>query len=79
MVLSDFRAQENKVCCYLPFFPFLFEMIGADATILVFLILTFKPVFSLTFTLIKMLFSFSSFSVLRVASSGYRVILRIIF
>ena len=53
------------------------EMMGLDVMILVFLMLNFKSVFSLSsFTLIKRLFSFSSLSVIRVKSSAY---LRLLF
>ena len=45
---------------------------GVDATILVYWMLRFKPSFSLSsFTFIKRLFSYSSFSANRVASSSY--------
>ena len=45
---------------------------GLDAMILVFWKLSFKPIFSLSsFTFIKRLFSFSSLSDIRVASSAY--------
>ena len=47
------------------------EVIGPDAMILVFWMLSFKPTFSLSsFTFIKRLFSSSSFSAIRVASSA---------
>ena len=47
-------------------------VMGPDAMILVFWMLSFKPVFSLSsFTFIKRLFSFSSLSVVRVVSSAY--------
>jgi len=47
-------------------------MKGPDAMILVFLMLSFKPTFSLSsFTFIKRLFSFSSLSAIRVVSSAY--------
>ena len=51
-------------------FPSIYhEVMGPDAMILVFLILSFKPTFSLSFfTLIKRLFSFSSLSAIRVVS-----------
>ena len=43
-----------------------------DATILVFLMLSFMPTFSVSsFTFIKRLFSFSLFSAIRVVSSAY--------
>ena len=48
------------------------EMMGPDAMILVFWMLSFKPTFSLSsFTFIKRLFSSSSLSALRVVSSAY--------
>ena len=48
------------------------EVIGLDAMILVFWMLSFKPAFSLySFTLTKKLFSFCSISVIRAVSSAY--------
>ena len=48
------------------------EVIGPDAMILVFWMLSFKPTFSLSsFTFIKRLFSSSSLSAIRVLSSEY--------
>ena len=47
------------------------EVMGLDAMILVFWMLSFKPTFSLSFTFIKRLFSSSSFSAIRVVSSAY--------
>ena len=48
------------------------EVMGPDAMILVFLMLSFKPVFLLSsFTLFKKLFSSSSLSAIRVISSSY--------
>ena len=48
------------------------EVMGPDAMILVYLILSFKPTFSLSsFTFIKRLFSSSSLSAIRVVSSAY--------
>jgi len=48
------------------------EVMGLDAMILVFWMLSFKPTFSLsTFTFIKRLFSSSSLSAIRVVSSAY--------
>ena len=54
-------------------FPYIcHEVMGPDAMILVFWILSFKPTFSLwSFTLIKKLFSSSSLSAVRVVSSAY--------
>ena len=55
------------------FSPLIFhEMMGLDAMILVFWMLSFKPDFSLSsFTPIKRLFSYSSLSAIRVVSSAY--------
>ena len=48
------------------------EVMGPDAMILVFWMLSFKPTFLLTsFTFIKRLFSSSSLSAIRVVSSAY--------
>ena len=48
------------------------EVMGPDAMILVFWVLSFKPAFSLSsFTFIKRLFSSSSLSAIRVVSSAY--------
>ena len=48
------------------------EMMGLDAMILVFQMLSFKPTYSLSyFTFIKRLFSSSSLSAIRVVSSAY--------
>ena len=48
------------------------EVMGLDVVILVFWMLSFKPTFSLSsFMFIKRFFSSSSFSAIRVVSSGY--------
>ena len=48
------------------------DMMGLDAMIFIFLMLSFKPAFSLSsFTFIKKLFSSSSLSAIRVVSSEY--------
>ena len=48
------------------------EVMGPDAMILVFWVLSFRPAFSLSsFTFIKRLFSSSSLSAIRVVSSAY--------
>ena len=48
------------------------ELMGPEAMILVFWMLSFKPAFSLSsFTIIKGLFSFSLLSAIRVVSSAY--------
>ena len=58
-VHSDFGAQENEVCHCFYFSPFpliCHEVMGWDAVILIFLILSSKPAFSLSsFTFIKSL------------------------
>ena len=70
---SDFGAQENKVChcfCYFPIY--LHEMMGPDAIILVFWMLSFRPAFLLfSFNFIKRLFSSSLLSAIRVVSSAF--------
>ena len=72
-VCNDFGAQEIKICHCFHFSPSIcHEMMGLDAMILIFLMLNFKPAFSLSsFTLIKKLVSFSSLSATRVVSSAY--------
>jgi len=72
-ICSDFGVQENKICHCFHFFPSIcFDMIGQNAVILVFWILSFKPAFSLfSFTLIKRIFSSSSLSAIRVVSFAY--------
>ena len=68
-----FEAQENKIFHCFHFFPiYLHEVMGPDAMILVFWMLSFKPTFSLSsFTSIKRLFSSSSLSATRLVSSAY--------
>ena len=78
-IRSDFGAKENKICHCFHFFPFYLPW--SDGTgwqnlscflFFFFLMLRFKPAFSLTsFTFIKSLFSFSSLSAIRVVSSAY--------
>ena len=71
-ILSDFRAQEEEICCYCHLFPSIFHVNGVDAMVLVFLILSFKLAFSFSsFTLIKRFFSSSLLSAVRVVSSTY--------
>ena len=72
-ICSDFGAPQNKVshwfCCISTYSH---EVMGSDAMILTFWMLSFKPAFSLsTFTFIKRLFSSSSLSAIRVVSSAY--------
>ena len=69
-VCSDFRAQEKKIChCFHFFSSICHEVMGPDAMILGFWMLSFKPAFSLSpFTFILRLFSSSSLSAIRVVS-----------
>ena len=73
IVCSDFGAQENKVCHCFHLFPAIYcEVMRPDAMMLIFWMLSFKPVFSVSsFTLIKRLFSFSLLSAVSVVSSAY--------
>ena len=72
-VHSVVGAQENKVChCFHFSPPICHEVMGPDAMILAFCMLSFKPAFSLSyFAFIKRLFYFSSLSAIRVVSSAY--------
>ena len=72
-ICNDLGAQKNKVSrCFHCFPIYLPEVMGPDAMILVFWMLSFKPTFSLScFTFIKRLFSCSSLSAGRVVSSDY--------
>ena len=67
------ETTKIKVChCFHCFPSICHEVMGPDAMILVFWMLSFKPAFSLCcLTFIKRLFSFSSLSVIRVVSSAY--------
>ena len=68
----DFGAQENKICHCFHCFPICHEVIGLDAMILVFWMLSFELAFPLSsFNFIKRLFSSSLFSAIRVISSAY--------
>ena len=72
-VCSDFGAQENKICHCFQFFPFYLLWSGGTwYHDLSFFNVGFQPAFSLSsFTLIKILFSSSLFSAIRVVSSAY--------
>ena len=72
-ICSDSGAQKNKVShCFHCFPIYLHEVVGPDALILVFWMLSFRPDFSLSsFTFIKRLFSSFSPSAIRVLSSAY--------
>ena len=69
-IWTDFGAPKNKVWHFSPIYvPW---VMGQDAMILVFWMLSLKPTFSLSsFTFIKRLFSSSSLSAIRVVSSAY--------
>ena len=73
IIQSDFLAWENKICTFPTFSPSVFyDVIGLDAMILVFLILSFKPAFTLSFLyIIERFFISSSLSPIRVISSAY--------
>ena len=72
---SDFTAQEEEICHYFHLSPLcLYEVMGPDDIILClifFLIFNFKVILSLSFTLIRRLFSSSSLSAIRLVSSTY--------
>ena len=72
-ICSDFRHPKNKVWhCFHCFPIYLQEVMGPEAMILVFWMLSVKPTFSLSsFTFIKMLFSSSLLSAIIVVSSAY--------
>ena len=72
-ICSDYGAPQNKVCHRFHCFPSIcHEVMGPDAMIFVFWMLSFKPTFSLSsYTFINRLFSSSSLSAIRVVSSAY--------
>ena len=72
-ICSDFGAQKIKSDTVSTVSPSIcHEVMGPDAMIFIFWMLSFKPTFSLySFTFIKRLFSSSSLSVIRVLSSAY--------
>ena len=76
-ICNDFGAPQNKVSHCSTVSPFIcHELMGPDAMILVFLMLSFKPTFSLSsFSFIKRLFSSSSLSAIRVVLSAYLMLL----
>ena len=67
---SDFGVQEEEICHYFHFSSSVcYAVMGADAMILFFLILSLKPALSVFFfTLIKRLFSSSLLSFIKVVS-----------
>ena len=72
-IFSDFGARESEVLhCFHCFPSICHEVMGPDAIIFVFWMLSFKPAFSLShFTFFKRLFSSSSLSAIRVMLSAY--------
>ena len=72
-ICSDFGAQRIKSATVSTVSQSIcHEMMGLDAMIFIFWMLSFKPTFSLySFTFVKRLFSFSSLSAIRVVSSAY--------
>ena len=72
-ICSDFGAPKIKFLTVSVVSPSIcYEVMGLDAMIFVFLILSFNPAFSLSpFTSIKRLFSSSLFSAIKVVSSAY--------
>ena len=71
-ICSDFGTQGNKVSVYTISPPICHEVMGPDAMILVFWILSFKSTFSFSSpNSIKRLFSSSSLYAIRVVSSAY--------
>ena len=72
-IFSDFGAPKMKSATVSTVSPSIcHELMGPDAMILVFWMLSFKPTFSFSsYTFIKRLFSSSSFSAIRVVSSAY--------
>ena len=70
VILEPRKIKSATVSTVSPFICH--EVMGPDAMILVFWMLSFKPTFSLSsFTFIKRLFSSSSFYAIRVVSSAY--------
>ena len=71
-ICSDFGGQENKVSLSTVSPSICHEVMGPNAMILVFWMLSFKPAFLLSlFTLIKRFFSSSSLYAIRLVSYGY--------
>ena len=70
VILEPKKIKSDTVSIVSP--SIYYEVMGPDATILVFWMLSFKPTFSLSsFTFIKRLFSSSSLSAITVVSSAY--------
>ena len=75
VILEPPKIKSDAVSIVFPSISY--EVMGLDAMILVFCILSFKPTFSLSsFTCIKRLFSSSLLSAISVVSSAYLRLLR---
>ena len=74
---SDFGNKENKLCHCFHFAPSIsHEVMGLNPRIFILWMFSFKPAFSLpSFTLIKKLFSSSSYCGIRVVSSAYLMLI----
>ena len=73
VILEPPKIRSDTVSTVSPFISH--EVMGSDAMIFVFWMLSFKPTYSLSsFTFIKRLFSSSSLFAIRVVSSAYQVI-----
>ena len=71
-IRSEFGTQKKSATVSTVSLSICHEVMGPDAMIYVFWVLTFKPTFSLSsFTFIKRLFSSSSLSAIKVVSSAY--------
>ena len=76
-ICSDFGAPQNKVFhCFHCFSIYCHEVMGWDAVIFVFWMLSFKPTFSLSsFTFIKRLFSYSLSAISMVSAAYLRLLI----
>ena len=71
-IISDFGAQENKIYHCFKISPSIsYEVVGPDAMVLVFWMLSFKPALSLSSFTLKKPFSSSLLSSITVVSSAY--------
>ena len=69
VILEPRKIKSATVSVYSP--SVCHEVMGLDAIILVFLMVSFKPAFYFAFSFMKRLFSSSSLSAIRVVLSGY--------
>ena len=74
VILEPLKTKSLTVSIVSP--SFCYEVMGPDAMILIFRMLSFKPTFSVSsFTFIKRLFGSSSLSAIRVVASAYLLLL----